>query len=101
MICKDLLICSKNKEKFEMCRKNAFDSAIDVADVSEAWCREFYTLIGKIFYNTKAVMEDMKNEPVSNEEREKTINVLNTLTKDTPYVFKKEETDLYAQKAQK
>ena len=26
---------------------------------------------------------------------------MNTLTKDTPYVFKKEETDLYAQKAQK
>jgi len=91
----------KNKEKFEICRKNAFDSAIDVADVSEAWCREFYRLRGKIFYNTKAVMEDMKNEPVNNEEREKTINVLNTLTKDTPYVFKKEETDLYAQKAQK
>jgi starch synthase len=91
----------KNKEKFEICRKNAFNSAIDVADVSEAWCREFYRLRGKIFYNTKAVMEDMKNEPVNNEEREKTINVLNTLTKDTPYVFKKEETDLYAQKAQK
>ena len=43
----------KNKEKYEICRKNAFNSAIDVADVSRAWCREFYRLKNKIYFNVK------------------------------------------------
>ena len=43
----------KNKEKYEICRKNAFNSAIDMADVSRAWCREFYRLKNKIFFNIK------------------------------------------------
>ena len=41
----------KNSEKYEICRKNAFNSAIDVADVSRAWCKEFYRLKNKIFFN--------------------------------------------------
>ena len=52
----------KNKEKYEICRKNAFNSAIDVADVSRAWCREFYRLTNKIYFNVKEV----KNNPNNN-----------------------------------
>ena len=52
----------KNKEKYEICRKNAFNSAIDVADVSRAWCREFYRLKNKIYFNVKEVM----NSPINN-----------------------------------
>ena len=45
----------KNSEKYEICRKNAFNSAIDVADVSRAWCKEFYRLKNKIFFNYSKV----------------------------------------------
>ena len=45
----------KNKEKYEICQKNAYNSAIDVADVSRAWCKEFYRLKNKIFFNYKKV----------------------------------------------
>ena len=45
----------KNSEKYEICRKNAFNSAIDVADVSRAWCKEFYRLKNKIFFNYNKV----------------------------------------------
>ena len=47
----------KNKEKLEICRKNAFNSAIDVMDVSRAWCREFYLIKGKLFFNVKEVKD--------------------------------------------
>ena len=43
----------QNKEKYEICRKNAKNSAIDVADVSRAWCKEFCRLKNKIFFNLK------------------------------------------------
>ena len=43
----------QNKEKYELCRKNAKNSAIDVADVSRAWCKEFCRLQNKIFFNVK------------------------------------------------
>ena len=46
----------KNKEKYEICQNNAFNSAIDVADVSRAWCKEFYRLKNKIFFNYKKVV---------------------------------------------
>ena len=52
----------KNKEKYEICQKNAFNSAIDVADVSRAWCKEFYRLKNKIFFNYKKVINtDLSN----------------------------------------
>ena len=50
-----------NKEKYEACRKNAFNSAIDVADVSRAWCREFYRLKNKIYFNVKTVKNSLAN----------------------------------------
>ena len=48
-----------NKEKYYKCRENAFNSAIDVADVSKAWCREFYRLKGKIFHDINKANEDI------------------------------------------
>ena len=53
----------ENKEKYEICRKNAFNSAIDVADVSRAWCREFYRLKNKIYFNVKEVKSAPLNIP--------------------------------------
>jgi starch synthase len=42
------LFLFKNKEKYEKCRSNAFNSAIDISDVSQAWCKEFYRLRNKV-----------------------------------------------------
>ncbi len=42
-----------NKDKFNKCRENAYNSAIDVADVAKAWCSEFYRLKGKVFDSNK------------------------------------------------
>ena len=58
---KRALYLFKNKEKYEICRKNAFNSAIDVADVSRAWCREFYRLKNKIYFNVKEVKNSIAN----------------------------------------
>ena len=44
-----------NNEKYEICRKNAFNSVIDVAEVARSWCKEFYRLNNKIFFNIKEV----------------------------------------------
>ena len=52
----------KNKEKYEICRKNALKSVIDIADVAKEWCKEFYRLKNKIYYNPK----DVRNTPVNN-----------------------------------
>ena len=65
----------QNKEKYEICRKNAFNSAIDVADVGRAWCREFYRLKNKIYFNVKKA----KNMELTEEKEEKSFNGLNNL----------------------
>ena len=52
----------KNNEKYEICRKNAYNGVIDVAEVSKAWCKEFYRLKNKIYFNVKEV----QNTPVNN-----------------------------------
>ena len=52
----------QNKEKYEICRKNAKNSAIDVADVSRAWCKEFCRLKNKIFFNVKDAENIDKNQ---------------------------------------
>ena len=44
-----------NKEKYEICRKNAYNSAIDVSWVGREWCKEFFRLKRKIFFNAKEV----------------------------------------------
>jgi starch synthase len=50
-----------NKEKYEICRKNAFNSVIDVKDVARAWSREFYRLTNKFYYNLKEVLDTPVN----------------------------------------
>lgn len=89
-----------NKEKYENCRKNAFNSAIDVADVSRAWCREFYRLRGKIFFNNKEVFES-KNEN-SQQVNNNTINELKGISSNqsNEYIFKKQEMDKLIQRQQ-
>ena len=70
----------KNKEKFEICRKNAFNSCIDVITVATAWCREFDRLRGKIFFNRAIVFpeEFTENNKYNNhEEKHKLIEKLN------------------------
>ncbi len=64
----------QNKEKYELCRKNAKNSAIDVADVSRAWCKEFCRLQNKIFFNVKDAKDvgDQTYELSREEETEKT-----------------------------
>ena len=52
----------QNKEKYEICRKNAKNSAIDVADVSRAWCKEFCRLKNKIFFNVKEAKDIDENQ---------------------------------------
>lgn len=53
----------KMKDKYEICRQNAKNSAIDVADVSRAWCKEFYRLKNKIFFNVKDA-KDIGDQPL-------------------------------------
>ena len=50
-----------NKEKYNICRRNAFKSTIDVYDVSKAWCKEFCRLKHKIFLNKKEVQDNFMN----------------------------------------
>ena len=67
----------QNKEKYEICRKNAKNSAIDVADVSRAWCKEFCRLQNKIFFNVNEAKNvkdqtyELRKEDESEETREK------------------------------
>jgi starch synthase len=83
----------QNKEKYEICRKNALNSAIDVADVSRAWCREFCRLQNKIFFNACEAKNigdktyELKKEDDNDETRDQ------TLKKSKKKVEKKEPSD--------
>ena len=71
----------KNKEKYNICRENAFNSVIDVKDVSKAWGREFYRLKGKVFFNVRDVLgnedDDKKEKEGENENDDNRNNVSN------------------------
>jgi hypothetical protein len=43
----------RNKEKYEMCRKIASQSAVDVLDVAREWNKEFFRLRNKVGINIK------------------------------------------------
>ena len=62
----------KNKEKYEICKENAFKSTIDVVDVSKNWCKEFYRLKNKIFLGFYKKNEDIINN--FNESKDNNIN---------------------------
>ena len=51
-----------NKEKYEICRKNAKLSTLDVSDVSRGWCKEFYRLQNKIFFNVNEAYKEKSTE---------------------------------------
>jgi len=42
-----------DKAKYQICRKNASMSAIDVVDVARAWLKEFYRLRNKVLITIK------------------------------------------------
>ena len=65
---KDLIAAMKralelfnDKDKYKICQKNAIDSAIDVVDVARAWCKEFFRLENKIYFNLRKVEETPVN----------------------------------------
>jgi len=43
----------KNKEKYDVCRKNASQSAVDVIDVAREWNKEFFRIRNKVIQNIK------------------------------------------------
>ena len=74
----------RNKEKYSICCENAKVSAIDISEVSEAWCKEFCKLKHKLYFdNSKAkditmskitddilIKEYKENEPTFNTKEE-------------------------------
>lgn len=52
----------KNKEVYRRLRKNALESAIDVANVSKEWCSEVYRVRGKIFVDKRRLLEEEHEE---------------------------------------
>lgn len=80
-----------NKEKYEISRINAFNSAIDVMDVAINWCREFCRLRNKIFFNGSIFNEE-------NQVNENMMNKVAELLKKfiyKDYVFSKDQVSLY------
>jgi starch synthase len=87
----------QNKEAYEQCRKNAYASTIDVSQVSRAWCREFYRLKGKIFFNVQEVLDSKKD--IDHSGFSDAVEAL----KESPseYIFQKKETEEFAAKQAK
>ena len=56
----------KNKEAYRRLRMNAFESAIDVADVSKEWCSEIYRIRGKVFVDKEKLTRDIEEEKKEN-----------------------------------
>ena len=52
----------KNKEVYRRLRRNAFESAIDVADVSKEWCSEAYRIRGKVFVDKLRLLKDLEED---------------------------------------
>lgn len=50
----------KNKEAYRRLRKNAFESVIDVANVSKEWCSEIYRIRGKVFVDKVKYDQDLE-----------------------------------------
>ena len=66
----------KNREKYEICRKNAFNSSIYVADISRAFCQEFYRLKNKIYFNEKFLKNSLVNNSYNFNPEEGRMNLL-------------------------
>jgi starch synthase len=57
---------NNNKDLYEVCRENALKSVIDVENVAHAYCKEFYRLRNKIYFNKSEVFEDEKKNNFNN-----------------------------------
>ena len=101
-----------NKEHYQKIRKNASESVIDISEVSLAWCKEFYRLRGKVFFNAKDILYREENSELSmsvsmsasseeiNEERDRIQRANEFLeTVDeyfiNKYIFKKDDDESY------
>lgn len=51
----------RQRDKYEKARINAFNSTMDVADVTNAWLGEFYRLKGKIFIPPNLMEQPLLN----------------------------------------
>lgn len=51
----------KSKEDMKQLRKNAFESVIDVSEVSRAWLKEMYRICGKSFIDPDMIRGHKKN----------------------------------------
>ena len=47
----------KNKEKYDICSQNAKNDALDISEVSKAWCKEFCKLNHKLFFDNSKVKD--------------------------------------------
>lgn len=79
-----------NKEKFEICRINAFNSAIDVIDVATQWCKEFCRLRGKIFFNSSSIYDEGNNNSDIERLNKELENLLES-QKNKEYVLSREQ----------
>ncbi len=52
------ILLFNNKEKYEICRINAYNSTIDVLDVAKQWCNEFYRIKDKIYFDIKVIQQN-------------------------------------------
>jgi len=68
-----------NPDKYKTLRKNAFNSTIDVEDVSRAWNKEFHRLFNKSFIDP--VLMKSHKEKINNEFNEKDYQEKMTLKK--------------------
>jgi len=89
-----------NKDKFEICRINAFNSAIDVMDVATMWCREFCRLRNKIFFNAGFLNEIYSNIQngrfdIETENRNAKLSEILKKFNHKEYVFSKDEVYLF------
>ncbi|CAI2359153.1 unnamed protein product [Moneuplotes crassus] len=73
----------ENKDAYRRLRKNAFESAIDVANVSKEWCSEAYRIRGKVFVNKAKLLQDL--------EKSKKESIDEMLPHDTTHEEEKDE----------
>ncbi len=85
-----------DKEKFEICKINAFNSAIDVMEVANMWCREFCRMRNKIFFNAyfmNDIYKNIQNGTFDTETVNRNLRLFEILKKfnHKDYVFSKDE----------
>ena len=81
-----------NAEHYAICRKNAFNAAIDVLDVAKAWDKEFYRIRSKVYWDNSSKELEVNKEYFSFNNRNMIDSLNCKLNKfdSTLYTFKDE-----------